>query len=399
MRKILTNPPDRVFPTNDNVDGNLVVSKGDRIIKSNELHYMVIELLGTGTFGQVFRCVSNFGEEVALKIVKASNKYYQYSMNEVRTLKKLRDAGLGKYFATLIDAFIFQQHLCIVLDLLGVNMYELSRILRFRGLDYSALKTVLRQLLEALSELHRLGITHSDLKPENILISDLFHYKIKIIDFGSSTTRAISTIFYAQSRFYRAPEVILGIPYSSLIDVWSFGCIAYELYIGQPLFPGSDNFEQIHLINEFYDGGLPAFMVEYGENSGMFFGPNTERRRTSTRARFTFKDVIAKVKKKNMSAPENDSFLDMLMLALKPSYLERSLPQMLLSHPFFTLNAEGAVESPSRTEIKVQLPSIIEADRKRSMFDYGEREEVSARPEMRKGSVFDLDYENRLNRK
>lgn len=81
-------------------------------------------------------------------------------------------------------------------------------------------------------------IIHCDLKPENILLKEENKSGIKIIDFGSSTFIDEKVYTYIQSRFYRAPEIMFGIPYTPAIDMWSLGCIIAELYIGYPLFPG-----------------------------------------------------------------------------------------------------------------------------------------------------------------
>jgi len=73
---------------------------------------------------------------------------------------------------------------------------------------------------------------------------------IKIIDFGSSTFIDERVYTYIQSRFYRAPEIMLGIPYTCGIDMWSFGCIMAELYIGYPIFPGESENDQMSRIIE-----------------------------------------------------------------------------------------------------------------------------------------------------
>ena len=75
---------------------------------------------------------------------------------------------------------------------------------------------------------------------ENILLRQRGQSSIKVIDFGSSCYEHQRVYTYIQSRFYRSPEVILGLPYSMPIDIWSFGCILAELYTGYPLFPGND---------------------------------------------------------------------------------------------------------------------------------------------------------------
>ena len=68
---------------------------------------------------------------------------------------------------------------------------------------------------------------------------------IKVVDFGSACHERHTVFTYIQSRFYRSPEVMLGLPYSTAIDMWSVGCIAVELFLGLPLFPGSSEYNQI----------------------------------------------------------------------------------------------------------------------------------------------------------
>lgn len=88
------------------------------------------------------------------------------------------------------------------------------------------------QILEALRFLHGLGLLHCDLKPENILVKSYSRCEIKVIDLGSSCFATDHLCSYVQSRSYRAPEVILGLPYSHKIDIWSLGCILAELCSG-----------------------------------------------------------------------------------------------------------------------------------------------------------------------
>lgn len=400
MKKILTVPPECIYPTQDNIEGNLVISKGDSIVKSEDTKYMVIELLGVGTFGQVFRCVSNEGEEVAIKVVKSINKYFQYGMNEVRILKRLRECGMTERFAVLNDAFVYKQHLCIVEEVLGVNLYELTKIFRFRGLNYITLKTFLRQILEGLHELHSQGIVHCDVKPENVLISDVLRHKVKLVDFGSSITRTLSSVFYVQSRYYRAPEVILGIPYSSSIDMWSFGCLAYELFTGRPLFPGTDNKDQIIRIHEFFSEGLPLFMLEHGENADLYFDEEAMKHMENNTNKFTQTKMIEKIYEKIGSEEDHDAFIDLLLKSLNPSYLERALPHTLLNHPFFKANVESD-EYPDVARVGARPISeeVVEKNRKMSLCELNKqyfKEDIYKNT--RKGSLFDPEQENRFNR-
>ena len=80
---------------------------------------------------------------------------------------------------------------------------------------------------------------------------------------------------YIQSRFYRSPEVLLGLPYSAAIDMWSLGCIVVELFLGLPLFPGSSEYNQVARITEMC-GLPPTWMLEMGKQSGEFFEKTTD---------------------------------------------------------------------------------------------------------------------------
>jgi dual specificity tyrosine-phosphorylation-regulated kinase 2/3/4 len=121
------------------------------------------------------------------------------------------------------ESFIFRSHLCIVFELLSINLYEFLKKNNFSGVSLSLVKRFAVQMLMCLDFLHDNKIIHCDLKPENIMLVKEDRSKIKIIDFGSGCFEAERMYTYIQSRFYRSPEVILGIPYTTAIDMWSFG--------------------------------------------------------------------------------------------------------------------------------------------------------------------------------
>lgn len=118
------------------------------------------------------------------------------------------------------------------------------------GLNMYVIRRYASQILEALKMLKLHHVIHCDLKPENILIANPNKTLVKLIDFGSSCFSHEKIYTYIQSRFYRAPEVMLGIPYTSAIDMWSLGCILAELATGFPIFPGETEIEQMTLIME-----------------------------------------------------------------------------------------------------------------------------------------------------
>ena len=122
---------------------------------------------------------------------------------------------------------------------------------QFRGLSCNLIRAFLRQLLDSLKLLRESRIIHSDLKPENILLRSLSSPRIKLIDFGSACFESQTVYSYIQSRFYRSPEVLLGCAYDSAIDMWSCGCIAAELFLGLPLYPGVNEHNQLSRIMDF----------------------------------------------------------------------------------------------------------------------------------------------------
>lgn len=155
-------------------------------------------------------------------------------------------------------------------ELLSVNLYELIKQNQFRGLSTTLVRVFAQQLLNGLALLNKARLIHCDLKPENILLKNLESPIIKIIDFGSACDERQTVYTYIQSRFYRSPEVLLGLPYSSAIDMWSLGCIVVELFLGLPLFPGSSEYNQVSRIVEML-GNPQNWMIEMGKQAGEFF--------------------------------------------------------------------------------------------------------------------------------
>ena len=132
----------------------------------------------------------------------------------------------------------------------------------FKGVSLGLVRKFARQIFSALSFLRSIGVVHCDVKPENVLLVSADRSAVKLIDFGSSCFVGDTPDFtYVQSRFYRAAEVILGLPYGVEIDTWSLGCVLVEMHAGTPLFPGRDERDQLGKIAEAL-GPVPAWMRE-----------------------------------------------------------------------------------------------------------------------------------------
>ncbi|KAJ1505616.1 Dual specificity tyrosine-phosphorylation-regulated kinase [Coelomomyces lativittatus] len=169
------------------------------------------------------------------------------------------------------DTFYFRDHLCIVFELLSINLYDFIKGNDFRGFTLKLIRRFTLQLLECLMFLYDRRLVHCDLKPENVLLQSTQKSTLKIIDFGSSCLLAEKAYTYIQSRFYRSPEVILGADYDMAIDMWSLGCILAELFTGSPLFPGENEQDQLWCMMEVL-GPPDPLLLEVGERKHLFFG-------------------------------------------------------------------------------------------------------------------------------
>ncbi|XP_015706821.1 dual specificity tyrosine-phosphorylation-regulated kinase 1B-like [Coturnix japonica] len=167
---------------------------------------------------------------------------------------------------------MFRNHLCLAFELLSYNLYDLLRNTNFRGVSLNLTRKFAQQLCAALLFLAtpELSIIHCDLKPENILLCNPKRSAIKIVDFGSSCQLGQRIYQYIQSRFYRSPEVLLGLPYDLAIDMWSLGCILVEMHTGEPLFSGSNEADQMNRIVEVL-GLPPPHMLEQAPKARKYF--------------------------------------------------------------------------------------------------------------------------------
>ena len=377
----------------DNVEGNLIVYENDMIVVPRKgIHslkakpsrraseFRVQSMLGQGTFAQVFQCMLvTTGQIVAVKVVKNKPAYTRQATIEIDVFRALQQedekqkqkqsssgasvssatsggsrtsaAPVGDYMVNLMCYFMHRSHLCLVFELLGLNLYEVLKRRQFRGLPLPFVRTIVQQSVEGIRELSQKSIVHCDLKPENVLLvndevaRDLVEAGdttktttqegdagsksgsqesatsgsnesiqtskegdqstsgssgkylssgsssnaqtipvantgaiggfwtqrgTKLIDFGSACFEGYTSHTYIQSRFYRSPEVLIGLPYDSAIDMWSLGCVAAELFLGLPILPGVHEHDQLSRIHEMI-AKIPDWMLDQGSKATKYY--------------------------------------------------------------------------------------------------------------------------------
>ncbi|KAM8960444.1 homeodomain-interacting protein kinase 4-like [Pelodytes ibericus] len=244
--------------------------------------YKVIKVLGRGTFGEVVKGRKRgSGELVAIKILHHDISRSYITENEIKLLNALRQVNADRFhFIQFYEHFYDESKCYLVFELLHKNLFEYQKEIRFAPLPVRHIRTITAQVLKALSKLKELSIMHTDLKPENIMLVDQKRYpfRVKVIDFGCSIffseVRNMKEP-YIQSRFYRAPEILLGLPFCEKVDMWSLGCIIAELHLGCPLYPGSSQYEQIRYICE--TQGLPSsYLLNAASKAPLFFKMKAE---------------------------------------------------------------------------------------------------------------------------
>lgn len=137
-QRILTQPSESAHNQGfDNEESNLICRVHDQL-ECSHTKYTILDLLGTGTFGQVFRCQKDGTKEVvAVKVIKNKAAYHAQGLLEIkiaRLLNETVDPHDQRHLVRLHDAFEFKNHICLVFELLSMSLLDILTQNQFRGL-------------------------------------------------------------------------------------------------------------------------------------------------------------------------------------------------------------------------------------------------------------------------
>ena len=298
----------------------------------------------------------------ALKVVRSAPKYTETANDEVIFLKTISENDPDrKYFCLhLIDSFTHRGlngiHTCMVTDVGGSNLLSLIKLYHYKGIPISITKEISRQVLIALNYLHtRCSLIHTDLKPENVLLNftighngikhrkdvpDSNHIKVLLADFGNANWIHKRYTNDIQTRQYRCPEVMLGLHWDCPSDIWSMGCMLFELLTGDYLFSPRET-ERFSKVDDHFAlfmellGPIPKDMIDASSVRSKYFTSDYELKRIPNKrlAPRQLEKVLNEKYKMDMEQAVIVSDLIKSMLVYDEN--KRATAAQCLKHPWF----------------------------------------------------------------
>jgi len=245
--------------------------------------FSMVKLVGKGSFSAFYKCTDQGSVNhplVGVKIVKNDKDCFDTGCAEIRVLSLIRQRNGGEHHLLRMFGFMYwREHIIIVTELLQESLYKCYRSFgtddaRLRFFSKRTIAALSYQMLDALAFLHNFGVAHCDVKAENICLSPTRTCHFTLIDFGSAVLTYDVHNSYVQSRWYRAPEVMLGVPWNTKVDMWSLGCVLPEVLIGQPIFR-RESVEGVLATHIAVLGPMPQYMMQHtAELADMFFADN-----------------------------------------------------------------------------------------------------------------------------
>lgn len=293
---------------------------------------------------------------LAVKIIRSNDAMRKIGDREGRIIELLNNHQTTNSIIGLIDRFDHKGHLCLVFEGMHSNLRDiLKEFGRNQGINIRAVRLYARQIFTSLKILRECHILHGDFKPDNVLVNAK-RSSTRLCDFGSAVEANkdqktwTEPMPYLASRFYRAPELILGAPFDYGVDMWSAGCTLYELYTGCILFAGSSNNHMIKCIMD-VRGKFSHKQLKKGKFSDKYFDENLDfkseevdshtgrlithtLRYTQNQAPLPVKKLLGKCRETGSDIILQGHLIDLLdkLFTLNPE--KRITPEQALEHPF-----------------------------------------------------------------
>ncbi|XP_075219805.1 dual specificity protein kinase CLK2-like isoform X2 [Lycorma delicatula] len=332
----------------DDEDGHLIYRHGDVL----QDRYKILATLGEGTFGKVVKVKDLQTDDfIALKIIKNVEKYREAAKLEINALGKIAEKDPeGKHLCVkMLDWFDYHGHMCIAFEMLGLSVFDFLDN-NYQPYTLEQVRHMSYQLAYSVKFLHDNKLTHTDLKPENILFVDsdydiAYNSKkkrdvrrvkktdVRLIDFGSATFDNEHHSTIVSTRHYRAPEVILELGWAQPCDVWSIGCIIFELYLGITLFQTHDNREHLAMMERIL-GTIPYRMARKSKTKYFYHG-KLDWDEKSSAGRYVRENCKPLHRYQTVDDEDHRQLFDLIsrMLEYEPS--QRITLGEALRHPFF----------------------------------------------------------------
>jgi len=271
--------------------------------------------LGSGSFSTVYSVYDKLNSrKVALKINK-NNKCFK---NEISILSKLRSKEKNNIIK-LLETFYYDNTEYTIL-----KMYDISLKEYIKTYSSSVEKTIYitRRINKGLIYLKKNNIIHCDIKPDNILFKDSKLNDIVIIDFGISLTKTKNyNNNVIQTIYYRAPEILLNTKFDSKIDMWSLGCVIYEIFYRVPLFPYKKTDELFLNQNIILDSPSSNFIKKYPTIHSFYDNINSPSYLLHKGLMYAFKHY------KFLEIHDERRIIDLVLTCCKWDPLERPYPE------------------------------------------------------------------------
>lgn len=306
---------------------------------ATEISYTDTKVIGNGSFGVVYQArLMDTNEQVAIKRVLQDKRFKNRELQIMKRLDHCNIVKLKYYFYTSGEKKE-EVYLNLVLEYIPETVYRVARHYSRQKatIPISFIKLYMYQLFRSLAYIHSLGICHRDIKPQNLLL-DPETGVLKLCDFGSAKhlVDGEPNVSYICSRYYRAPELIFGATdYTTMIDVWSAGCVLAELLLGQPIFPGDSGVDQLVEIIKVL--GTPTRQQIHEMNHNY--------------SEFRFPQIRAHPWTKVFRSRTPPESVDLVSKLLEYTPTARMTPLQACAHPFFNELREPGTKLPNNREL------------------------------------------------